>query len=210
MIIPIFPLGLVMFPFSFQTLHIFEERYKEMINTCIQEEKEFGIVYYDGKDISNIGTSCKISSIIDKFDDGRINLIVEGNKRFKINDLISDKSYLQADIDFFDDEYETSGIELEKVSKESLSLLENIISFFDKDYSEYIKNLDVKAISFLIIANSELSNNEKQKFLEMINTKERLEKGKKVLEIIIERMDYTKRISKIINSNGYLGSKHII
>ncbi|MBW2640336.1 MAG: LON peptidase substrate-binding domain-containing protein [Deltaproteobacteria bacterium] len=59
-IIPLFPLGVVLLPQMELSLHVFEERYKVMINECLEQEREFGVVHYDGTDIRSIGCTAKI------------------------------------------------------------------------------------------------------------------------------------------------------
>ena len=98
----LFPLNLVALPYKIIPLHIFEERYKKMINYCFDGKKDFGIIYQNKESQSKIGCSVSIEKIINKYSDGRMDLIVMGKRIFKIqsqshqNDIaIGDISYLK-------------------------------------------------------------------------------------------------------------------
>lgn len=207
--IAIFPLGLVLLPHMFLPLHIFEDRYKEMINLCIKEEKDFGIIYYSGEKLSEVGCTAKITNIEATFKDGQMDIVTEGMRRFKVDKLYNDKAYLEADITYFDDEYETEGEALDLSRKQGANALKEIMELYSGEKAdEFIDEFDAKFISFLIITNGGFNLEEKQAFLEMKNTKERLEKGIKSLENLLERLKATRNIQSIIKSNGYLPGKH--
>ena len=98
----LFPLNLVALPYKIIPLHIFEERYKKMINYCLDYKKDFGIIYQNKESQSKIGCSVSIEKIINKYSDGRMDLIVRGKRIFKVqsqsyqNDIaIGDISYLK-------------------------------------------------------------------------------------------------------------------
>ena len=76
---PLFPLGLVALPTELVPLHIFEERYKTMIGRCIDERSEFGIVWMADDGLRPVGCACEIAEIVERMDDGRINLIARGH-----------------------------------------------------------------------------------------------------------------------------------
>jgi ATP-dependent Lon protease len=81
-LIPVFPLGVVLLPQMKMPLHIFEKRYKVMINGCIDQEKPFGIVYFDGKQIQKIGCAASITKVLKRYGDGRMDILTIGEKRF--------------------------------------------------------------------------------------------------------------------------------
>ena len=80
----LFPLNLVAFPSKLIPLHIFEERYKRMISNCVDEKKDFGIIYQNTKTQSKIGCSVSVEKIINKYPDGRMDILVRGRKIFKV------------------------------------------------------------------------------------------------------------------------------
>ena len=80
----LFPLNLVAFPHKAIPLHIFEERYKAMINYCIDEKKDFGIIYQDKKSKSKIGCSVSVEKVVNIYPDGRMDVVAKGRKLFKV------------------------------------------------------------------------------------------------------------------------------
>ena len=201
--IPLFPLGVVLIPDSPLPLHIFEERYKQMINRCLDERIEFGIVYFDGSEVSNVGCTARIIKVLKRYEDGRMDIVTKGEKRFIINELIDDKSYLQAAIEYFDDIVEPAREDLRTLASKGLSLLEQLDKLTYTE--ENRRNLDLedfKSISFLIAGCEGFTHEEKQTFLEMTSTSQRLDKSVAALENIIQRLKLTAKIKKIIGGNG--------
>ena len=105
-LLPLFPLSLVLLPGMPLPLHIFEERYKEMMADVIPQESEFGIVLAKDEGIVNIGCTAIVQKVLQRHSDGRLDLIAIGLRRFEIESLDEDKSYLRASVSFFDDEEE--------------------------------------------------------------------------------------------------------
>ena len=201
--IPLFPLGLVLIPDSPLPLHIFEERYKLMINMCLDEKKVFGIVYFNGNEVSNIGCTARILKVIKRYEGGRMDIITRGDKRFIIHELLDEKAYLQARIEYFDDIIETVQDDMRVLALKGLSLLEQLdkLTYAGERRSE-VDIEDFKGISFLIAGCEGFTHEEKQKFLEMTSTHERLDKSVASLDNIIQRLKLTVKIKKIIGGNG--------
>src|SRR4051812_16084849 len=105
-LLPIFPLSLVLLPGMPLPLHIFEERYKEMMADVMPQESEFGIVLAKEEGIVNVGCTATVQKVLQRYPDGRLDLLAVGLRRFEIESLDEDKSYLRATVDFFDDEEE--------------------------------------------------------------------------------------------------------
>src|SRR5579884_970767 len=103
-LLPIFPLSFVLLPGMTLPLHIFEERYQEMLRDLGETAAEFGVVLAKDEGIVNIGCTARVERIINRYDDGRLDLIAIGVRRFQIDSLDQERSYLRAEVDFFDDE----------------------------------------------------------------------------------------------------------
>jgi Lon protease-like protein len=103
-LIPLFPLNVVVFPRTRLPLHIFEERYKEMVGTVIRDESEFGIVMAKEDGIVNAGCTVAVEKVLQMYPDGRMDILTCGRQRFEISALNEEKSYLQGEVNFFDDE----------------------------------------------------------------------------------------------------------
>lgn len=102
--IPLFPLNMVLFPGTALPLHIFEGRYREMVEECLREEKEFGVVRAEQEQMALVGCTAKILRVTERYADGRMDILCEGERRFEIEGLDDSRSFLQADVSFFEDE----------------------------------------------------------------------------------------------------------
>lgn len=102
--IPLFPLDLVLFPGTALPLHIFEERYREMVGECLTESREFGVVRAEGEQMALIGCMARIVRVLERYNDGRMDILCEGAQRFEIEGLDESRAFLQADVGFFGDE----------------------------------------------------------------------------------------------------------
>jgi Lon protease-like protein len=103
-LLPLFPLQLVLFPRTALPLHIFEERYKQMVADVLRGKPEFGVVLAGEKGIVNTGCTASIEKVVKTYPDGRMDLITIGRRRFEIILLNDEKSYLRGAVEFFDDE----------------------------------------------------------------------------------------------------------
>ena len=201
--IPLFPLGLVLLPQMPLPLHIFEERYRLMIGECLERKKSFGIVYFNGTDIQTIGCTASIQKVLKRYDDGRLDILTRGEDRFEINEMFDHKPYMEADVTFFDDNLEENTAACQELAATGMDLLKQFagISGVQGEYG-FAEKMDFKSISFLIAGCEGFSYEEKQKFLEMSSTCERLEKSVRSLAKIIERTKLTAEIQRIIGGNG--------
>jgi Lon protease-like protein len=103
-LLPLFPLQLVVFPGSAIPLHIFEERYKEMVGEAEARSSEFGIVLAKDGGIANAGCTVVVEKVVRRYPDGRFDLIARGQRRFEIVSLDQEKDYLRGEVEYFGDE----------------------------------------------------------------------------------------------------------
>jgi Lon protease-like protein len=90
----LFPLPLVLVPTERIPLHIFEPRYRELIGECIETDGEFGLVFATGDGaVHEIGTRAHVAAVVDRFEDGRLNIVVEGGERFRLLELTTGRSF---------------------------------------------------------------------------------------------------------------------
>ena len=92
--IGLFPLGLVLLPTEQVPLHIFEPRYQELIGESLESGIPFGIVYADDDGLRQVGTLANVSEVTERFDDGRLNIVVDGGERFRLLELTSGRSFV--------------------------------------------------------------------------------------------------------------------
>ena len=103
-LLPLFPLQVVVFPGTPLPLHIFEERYKEMVGAAIRENSEFGIVLARDDGIVNAGCTVVVEKLTEIHPDGRMDILTRGRRRFEVLSLNEEKDYLQAEVRYFEDE----------------------------------------------------------------------------------------------------------
>ncbi len=102
--IALFPLDVVLFPGVPLPLHIFEERYKEMLEACLDGSLDFGVVRAQREGLAVAGCTARIARVMRRYPDGRMDVLCEGGRRFEIEQLDNSRAFLQAEVDFFDDE----------------------------------------------------------------------------------------------------------
>jgi Lon protease-like protein len=90
----LFPLSIVLVPTERIPLHIFEPRYRELIEECVENETDFGLVLATGDGaVHEIGTRASVLEVLEVLDDGRMNVVVEGGERFRLLELTSGRSF---------------------------------------------------------------------------------------------------------------------
>jgi Lon protease-like protein len=102
--IPLFPLRVVVFPRVPLPLHIFEERYKEMVGNAIRDNSEFGIVLAMASGIANAGCTVTVEKVLQMYADGRMDIVTRGQRRFEIVALNEERAWLEGEVAYFDDE----------------------------------------------------------------------------------------------------------
>jgi len=103
-LMPLFPLQVVLLPRAPLPLHIFEDRYKEMMREIIAGESEFGVVLAREKGILNVGCTATVERVLREFDDGRFDLLAVGQRRFRVLELDNERSFLRGRIEEVEDD----------------------------------------------------------------------------------------------------------
>src|ERR1700735_5339812 len=102
--LPLFPLQVVLLPEAELPLHIFEDRYKEMIGEVLRDKIEFGVVLANEKGIVNTGCTATVDRVVRQYPDGRMDIVTLGRRRFEITRLNDERPFLRGAVEFFDDE----------------------------------------------------------------------------------------------------------
>ncbi len=144
--IALFPLDVVLFPGVPLPLHIFEERYREMVGECLAGDLEFGVVRAQAEGLAIAGCTAGISKVLRRHPDGRIDILCEGRRRFEIEQLDNSRSFLQAEVDFFDDEQLDSSRE---ERAECVALHLEVLALAGIGHESYALDLD-RGLSFLL------------------------------------------------------------
>lgn len=183
--IALFPINLSVLPYEKVNLHIFEDRYKKLINHTLDENKNFGIVYTKNKVMSKIGTVVNINEIYKKYDDGRFDLSVKGLERFKILKSYKEHELWNAKIRILDESYEDIdknyfNLVLDKYLRLILS------SKLNNNISQYMN----KKTSFDFTKDVILPNSLKQDFLELENEQKRMNYIDIFLDSLLEKKKF--------------------
>jgi ATP-dependent Lon protease len=212
--IPIFPLATVLFPGTILPLHIFEERYKEMMRYAIDHNGIFGLSFRDnanvGKDtvpeIGSVGCLAKINAVM-PLEDGRMNLISSGVMRYRVTGYNQMVPFLIARVETFTDEPEhdeelTRLFEsLSKTSKELVAAAQNLNetdALFNPDLPD-----DPEAFSLHIASLLPLENDIKQAFLEMTSTRSRLMRLKTLINNTLSSYTTRLQMQERAKTNGH-------
>lgn len=103
-LLPLFPLQVVLLPGGDLPLHIFEDRYKEMIGEVLRDRVEFGVVLASEKGVVNTGCTATVDKVLRRYPDGRLDILTRGRRRFEILLLNDERVYLRGAVEFFDDD----------------------------------------------------------------------------------------------------------
>ncbi len=102
-LLPLFPLGLVLLPHNRLPLHIFEDRYKQMIGAVMAAGSEFGVVLATGQGLMSNGCTATVEELMKEYPDGRMDIITMGRRRFTIESVNQELDYVRAQVVYFDD-----------------------------------------------------------------------------------------------------------
>jgi len=190
--LPLFPLNTVLFPGMPLPLHIFEYRYREMIDFCSENEKEFGVVLIkEGTEVGEPATPFEIGTMarivgINRLEDGRMNIVTVGTRRFRLVNLSPDKkSYIVGDIEPLQDEDANAETNTAPLAEEVGGLLRRYAALVQAALEQELMPLELpgnpEALSYLAGGTLRIRNRERQRLLELPSTASRLELEKEIL-----------------------------
>ena len=196
--LPLFPLDMVLLPHRRVPLHIFEERYKQMIGECLDNDAEFGLVWGTDDDFNDIGCAARVAGLLNRFPDGRMNILIEGTRRFRIIQQYDIHPYISSFVEDVEDDDEAFDIALgnraKKLYTEALKLSSGWIS-------PQIPAMEPGVLSYVLAANLSLSLDEQQALLESTSPNERLKTVSNALEKSLVTLREVKRRTR---GNGHL------
>jgi Lon protease-like protein len=195
---PLFPLGLVLLPGETVPLHIFEERYKQMIGECLDEEREFGILWLADDALKDVGCAARITRVLERFDDGRMNIVVEGTTPFRLERRIGDLAYPAGDVALLDDEPGTDDAALERARKSYADLVEEVTDA--RPEPDALAELDAYGMA----ATLEIAASAKQALLELRAEPARLEQLEALFDEALKRIRTATRVAEQASGNGHL------
>jgi Lon protease-like protein len=198
-LIALFPLRLVLMPRVVLPLHIFEDRYKEMIAHVLAGDREFGVVQATERGVLNTGCTAHVEDVTRRYPDGRLDLVTTGRRRFLLNELNDELSYLRADVTFFDDDdYSPADPEV------SQRLIELYGAARSEEGGEDLPELDPESpqLSFLLAqAVPDLAF--RQVLLASVSESDRIRKLAEVMPEALAQRAFGARMKRVAPTNGH-------
>ena len=195
---PLFPLGLVLLPGELVPLHIFEERYKLMVGECLDQDSEFGIIWLSDDGLKEIGCAARITRVLERFDDGRLNIVVEGTVPFRLTRRIEDLPYPAGDVEPLADDGEADQETLERARSRYADLVEEVTDA--RPDPEVLAQLDAYGMA----ATLEVAPAAKQSLLELRSESGRLEQLEALFAEALQRIKMAERAAEQASGNGHL------
>jgi Lon protease-like protein len=193
----LFPLGLVLLPTERLPLHIFEERYKELIGECIEHEREFGLVYADDDGLRDVGTRARVTEVLTRFEDGRMNVLIEGGERFRLGEVTDGQSYATGTVSSVDDDDDAAdGAAIEEALRTFGALRE--VTGSDVE----VPDPETPHLSFALAAKVELPSGQKLALLRELSERRRMELVQEILEEAVLTAQRVRRAARRAATNG--------
>ncbi|HEY6671606.1 MAG TPA: LON peptidase substrate-binding domain-containing protein [Solirubrobacterales bacterium] len=196
--LPIFELPLVLLPGEQLPLHIFEDRYKRMVGTALEQDEPFGIVLRDDEGARSIGCTARIDDVLERFDDGRLNIVVSGEAPFKVLDRFESSEFPAGEVELIPEE-EVPPIDEASASaaREAFAELAERATGERPDPTE----LD-HASAYAIAARIELPAETKQQLLEMRDEDERMTLLANALGAVGKALERAEEAAERASGNG--------
>ncbi len=202
--LPIFELPLVLLPGELLPLHIFEERYKRMITRCLEDEEPFGIVFRDPeRGARRVGCEARVTDVTERFDDGRLNIVVTGERPFRVLDRFEAAEYPAGEVEPVDggpgDGRARGPDEIDAADAARDAFAELI----ERVGGEAPERTDLEALDcYGIAARVELPAETKQRLLELRSEPERMGVLSRALEGLVDAVARSREIAERAKVNG--------
>jgi Lon protease-like protein len=194
---PLFPLGIVALPSELIPLHIFEDRYKTMMNECLEAGKEFGIVWLSDDGLRENGCACEIDRVLERTEDGRMNLLTRGTRPFRVVERQSHLAYPAGVIEFLEDREEPVDPELRRRAQEAYAELVRRATDREPD-AEELAGMGAYAMA----ATVDFGPDAKQGLLDLRAENARLRLLTRLFRAALERLELVERAEERARSNG--------
>jgi Lon protease-like protein len=199
---PLFPLGIVALPSESVPLHIFEHRYRRMIEGCLQAaestlEREFGIVWLSDEELKPVGCACEVEQVLERLEDGRLNIVVRGTRAFRLLERQDELPYPAGVVEFLGDESEAPDADAAGAARSLYREL--LVQATDREIEQSeVDRLDAYAMA----ATVEFDVADKQQLLELRSENARMRLLALLLQQALERLELLERAQVRALSNG--------
>ena len=199
---PLFPLPIVALPGESVPLHVFEDRYRTMVEQCLLAEpgscgRQFGIVWLSEDELKPVGCACEVERVLERMPDGRLNILVRGTRPFRVLERQDDLPYPAGAVEFLDEQDEQEDLEAGQAARELYAeLLERATD--ERPDPEELRRMDAYGMAATVQFESEA----KQELLELRSENARLSLLALLLRGAIKRLRLVERAHARARSNG--------
>ncbi|MHB8234130.1 MAG: LON peptidase substrate-binding domain-containing protein [Solirubrobacteraceae bacterium] len=200
--LPLFPLGIVALPSEAVPLHVFEDRYRRMIEHCLSAEpgtpeREFGIVWLSDEELKQVGCSCDVERVVERMDDGRFNILARGTRPFRLLQRRDDLPYPAGLVEFLADDAEPPD---ESAGTSARELYRELV---EQATDRQLAEPELALMSaYQMAATVEFDKDAKQELLELRSENARLRLLAMLLTAAIKRLELIDRAQARAQSNG--------
>ncbi len=194
---PIFPLGLVALPHEFVPLHIFEPRYRTMFAECLERESEFGVVWATDEGLRAVGCACEITKVIERMEDGRLNVLTRGTRPFRIVAEQDDLPYPAATVEFLEDKVEVVDDAVADAARTAYTELVVQATDNEPDEAEIASKT-----AYEMAATVDFGLDAKQGLLDLRSENARMRLATRLFKAAVKRLDFVERAQARARSNG--------
>ena len=194
---PLFPLGIVAIPAELIPLHIFEERYRTMIGECLEQEREFGIVWMSEDGLKATGCACRIEDVLERLPDGRLNIACRGTRPFRLLERREHLPYPAGVVEWLEDKPETPDEGTLDAAREAYAAL--VVEATDEEPDpERLATMT----AYDMAATVDFGLEAKQGLLDLRSENARLRLVTRLFRAAVKRLDYVERAQARAQSNG--------
>jgi Lon protease-like protein len=195
----LFPLGIVVLPGELTPLHVFEPRYRELVGEAIDNETSFGILLTDDDGLREVGTEVRVTEVVERFEDGRFVVVVEGVERFRLVRQTEGRAFRTGQVEPVEDGEDIADDELRATA---LKLFEDLRDAVGAEVES--PEVDDPALSFAIARRVEIDARTKQLLIESRSEPERLEQLVGHLRNASAQLELVQEHAALARRNGNL------
>ena len=195
--LPLFPLPLVLLPTEVVPLHIFEDRYKEMIGLCVSEHRDFGIVWMSDSELKDVGCTATVAEVLETLEDGRMNILVRGGTPFRLLERQEHHAYPAGTVELLGDEHP---VEPEEMGPEAREGYADLLESLTEERPEDAALAELSA--YEMAATVDIEPEVKQGLLELRSEGARLRLLARLFKAGIKRVARAREVADRASGNG--------